>query len=64
VFILFWQALRGEPVVAPGVATVGALTALAAAVTIAVSAVLLHARTTKEALPVNGERLERERLPV
>ena len=58
VLVLFWQALRGEPLVAPGAATVGALTALAAAVTATASAVILHARRTKEALPVGGERLD------
>ena len=57
VLILFWQALRGEPVVAPGAATVAALTALALGVVASVSAVLVHARTTKEALPLVGERL-------
>ena len=58
VLVLFWQALRGEPIVAPGAATVAALTAVAAAVTASVAVVLLRARATKEALPVSGERLD------
>ena len=44
VVLLTWQALRGQPLIAPDAATLGALLALAAVAGIAASAVMLHAR--------------------
>jgi hypothetical protein len=46
VLLLTWQALRGQPLIAPDAATLGVLLALAAAAGIAASAVMLHARRT------------------
>lgn len=42
--VLFWQALRGEPLVAPGAATLSALGLVAAAALLSAAAVLLDAR--------------------
>lgn len=44
VVLLTWQALRGQPVVAPDALTLGALAALIAATGLAAGGVLLHAR--------------------
>lgn len=46
VVLLTWQALRGQPLIAPDAATLGALLALAAVAITAASAVMLHARRT------------------
>ena len=46
VALLTWQALRGQPLIIPDAATLGALLALAAVAGIAASAVMLHACTT------------------
>jgi hypothetical protein len=46
VVLLTWQALRGQPLIAPDAATLGALLALAAVTGTAASAMILHARWT------------------
>lgn len=46
VVLLTWQALRGQPLIAPDAATLGALLALAAVAGTAASAVMLNARRT------------------
>jgi hypothetical protein len=46
VVLLTWQALRGQPLIAPDAATLGALLALAAVASTAASVVMLHARRT------------------
>ena len=42
VLVLAWQALRGQPLVAPDATTLGALAGLLAAAAIAAGAILLH----------------------
>ena len=46
VVLLTWQALRGQPLIAPDAATLGVLLALAAVAGTATSVVMLHARRT------------------
>jgi hypothetical protein len=46
VVLLTWQALRGQPLIAPDAATLGVLLALAAGASSAASAVMLHAHRT------------------
>jgi hypothetical protein len=46
VVVLTWQALRGQPLIAPDAATLAALLAIAAVVATAAIAVLLYARRT------------------
>jgi hypothetical protein len=48
VLLLAWQALRGQPVVSPDAPMLGALLALFAAADAVTSAVVLHARPTRE----------------
>jgi hypothetical protein len=48
VLLLTWQALRGQPLVAPDASTLGMLGAIVAAAAVSVSAVLLLARRNKE----------------
>jgi hypothetical protein len=50
VALVTWQALRGQPLLAPDALTLGALAALVAATLAAAGAILLHARRT--AIPV------------
>jgi hypothetical protein len=46
VVLLTWQALRGQPLIAPDAVTLGVLLALAAVASTAASVVMLHARRT------------------
>lgn len=50
VTLVFWQALRAQPIIAPDALTLGALAALAAAVVAVVAATIAHARLTHNTL--------------
>ena len=54
VVLLAWQALRGQPLIAPDAPTLGALGGLAAAAALGAAAVAAHARLA--GAPIPGER--------
>ncbi|WP_369795947.1 hypothetical protein [Actinoplanes sp. N902-109] len=54
--LLTWQALRGQPLLAPDALTLGALTAILAAATAAATAILITARRTGTHRPAGTER--------